>query len=278
MFKLFVIKFLLAVIPLLFVAYFPLESQNIELIFGLQMGAILGMILSKYINGYGKKNIIIFGTVLFIAFSYQFFTNKTSVISIISLVMAGLGYGIICYQVFYDAKNNPVHIYPKKQKILLYIYFICLYINLGLAIVCYCAKLNYLYNNQIFSFLTLVLYVLIISIIQLCQFSQTLQYNKHLILIIIGLWICAIASDIIVIIFGSILITISCGFIFKNLKNIFLNPSINFAMLVGYVISSGMIFIFNKNIDITNFYYLSFVSCVILLAVYNSFLKSINKI
>lgn len=269
-FMVFIIKSIVAFIPFVFISHFGLfgiHRVNILCFFGLQIGAIFGIVLGKYIHRYGKKNAIIFGGILFCTFAVQFFINQSIDSAIIILILAGFGYGIVCYEIFYSTEVKKSEIYTHREKILFYIIFICFYVNIWLVLIANAFKIGE-FNNSAYTFLFFLFYAIIIFVIeQYSLFYKKTNFKKYLLLMVIGFWFSGLSTDAIIFVIGSVFMAISCAVISQHRKVILQNNSaVNFQMLTGYIIA-GMITLLTRNaIGINNLYYLAFILGIVLIA------------
>ena len=141
------------------------------------------------------------------------------------------------------------------------------YLIVGLIFIATSNKLHYFANSiVIFGFFILFLFISILASI----YFNAKNLIKSIILMISGLWICAISTDIYVLFFGCILLAISVGVPTKNRDMLLQNSSIiNNQMLIG-IILSGFI---AQSIKIESLYYFIFIVSLM----YLLFLMAIKK-
>ena len=256
------IKILITVTPFIFISQI-IDYTNIWDAFGLQIGSLFGLFLAKHITKYGTKNALIFGGLIFFIFGLQFFLTD---IKIIMSLFCGFGYSIICYELLLKTDYiSKVH--GTKEKYIMQSAFVLFYLIVGLIFIATSAKLHQFVDSLII-FVLFILFLFISIAVNI--YFDVKNLIKSIFLMIAGLWICAISTDIYILFFGSILLAISIGVPIKTRAILLQNSSIiNNQMLIG-IILSGFI---AQIIKIEFLYYFIFIASLI----YLLFLMAIKK-
>ncbi len=268
-----IINYILAIIPFIFISFNVRHNINVFTIwsvFGLQLGSVVGLLLSRFIHLYGNKNALIFGGIIFIIFGVESFVVESDIMSSIMTVFTGFGYSVICYELLlFDRQNNI-----KNNKMAINILFIIFYSLIGLSLIGASLKLS-LFVNKSFIFIIFNLFLISSVVIQ----KYVIKYTKKRLNIYIlygllsaSLWICAISNDFIILIFGLITLFLSISYIMTNRIIVLNNNSVmNYQMLIGFILS-GLLFIVLQNYFS---YYIIFIYSIILILYHFSFQKSL---
>ena len=256
------IKILITITPFIFISQIT-DYTNIWDSFGLQIGSLFGLFLANNITKYGTKNALIFGGLIFFIFGLQFFLTD---IKIIMSLFCGFGYSIICYELLLKTDYiSKVH--STKEKYIIQSSFIMFYLIVGLIFIATSAKLHYFIDSIIiFVFFILFLFISILASI----YFNAKNLIKSTILMISGLWICAISTDIYILCFGCAILALSMGVLIKTRAILLQNSSIiNNQMLIGIILSGFVA----QSIKIEFLYYFIFIISLI----YTLFLMRIKK-